>query len=211
MHTIVPSLILALSIGLSASVQAAVRAENRFGTVFVDGKKVGTIHYTIEYGEAGDVETLRTRASLTILGVKLVNFEQNLHEEWRGSSLQLLRSRTEDNGKHYAATLNRGPERYRGAVNDRAIELPGHAFPASVWHYAIVRQALLFDLMALRPMTVKVDRAEETVTIDKRRIAAERFDFSGEWKATVWFDQDRQLVKFRYPVDRHTVTVQLDN
>jgi len=198
-------------ITLCSSAYAAGRAENRFGTIHVDGRKTGTVHYTIEYGEKGDVETLRTRASLSILGIKLFNFEQNLHEEWRGGGLRLMRSRTEDDGTHYSASLNRGPEKYKGVVNDKPIELPGHAFPASVWHYNVVRQSLLFDLMTLKPMNVRIARSDETMTVNNKTLAVERFDFTGDWKATVWFDQKRQLVKFEYPVPGHTVTIQLDD
>ena len=65
------------------ALQAAARAENHFGAIYIDGKKAGQVHYTVEYGEDGEVETLKTRASLSILGIKLFNFEQNLHEAWQ--------------------------------------------------------------------------------------------------------------------------------
>ena len=200
----------AVLIGLASGAQAAGRAENRFGSIYVDGNKAGQVHYTVEYGEDGDIETLKTRASLSILGIKLFNFEQNLHEEWRAGNLRQMRSRTDDDGKIYGASLDRGPEVYKGVLNDKPVELPGKAFPASVWHYAIVRQSLLFDLMALKLMNVKIARSDETITIEKRTIPVERFDFSGDWQATVWSDRKQQLVKFEYLVDGHKVAVQLN-
>ncbi len=199
----------AVLIGIASGAQAAGRAENRFGSIYVDGNKAGQVHYTVEYGEDGDIETLKTRASLSIVGIKLFNFEQNLHEEWRAGNLRHMRSRTDDDGKTYGASLDRGPEVYKGVLNDKPVELPGKAFPASVWHYAIVRQSLLFDLMALKLMNVKIARSDETITIDKKTIPVERFDFSGDWRATVWFDRKQQLVKFEYLVDGHEVAVQL--
>lgn len=200
----------AVLIGLSSGAQAAVRAENHFGSIHIDGKKAGQVHYTVEYGEQGDIETLKTRASLSVLGVKLFNFEQNLHEEWRAGDLHRMRSRTDDDGKIYEASLERGPEVYKGVLNAKPVELTGKAFPASVWHHAIVRQSLLFDLMTLKPMKVKIARSDETMTIGNRKIPVERFDFSGDWGATVWFDRNRKLAKFLYVVDGHKVTVQLD-
>jgi hypothetical protein len=199
-----------LLIGLCAAAHAAGRSENRFGTILIDGKKAGQIHYTIEYGDGGDVETLRTRASLSILGLKVFNFEQTLNEEWRKGELQALRGRTDDDGKIYEASLTRGPSVYKGTLNAAAVELPDKAFPASVWHYAIVDRTLLFDLKVLRLMSVKATRSEETLTIGKRKIPAERFDFSGDWTATAWFDRKRELVQFRHVVDGHQVMVQLD-
>jgi hypothetical protein len=199
-------------IGLSAAVHAGVRTENRFGSVHIDGKKAGQIHYTIEYGDAGDVETLRTRVSLSILGIKLFNFEQNLHEVWRRGELQEFRSRTEDGGKMFEASLSRGSEVYRGRLNGTALELPDKAFPASVWHYGIVDRTLLFDLKDFRLLSVKIARAGEMLVLPNgRKVSTERFDFSGDWRATAWFDQKRELVKFRYVVDGHDVEVRLDD
>jgi hypothetical protein len=200
-----------LLIGFSFAAHAGVRTENRFGSIHIDGKKAGQIHYTIEYGETGDVETLKTRASLSILGVKLFNFEQNLHEEWRRGELQQFRSRTEDDGKIFDASLSRGSEVYRGRLNGTALELPDKAFPASVWHYGIVNRTLLFDLKDFRLLNVKIARAGETIVLPNgKKVSTERFDFSGDWRATAWFDQKRELVRFKYVVDGHTVEVRLD-
>src|SRR5262245_2212060 len=197
-------------IGLAPAVFAAARTENRFGSIRIDGKKAGQIHYTIEYGEGGDVDTLRTRASLTILGVKLFNFEQNLHEEWHRGELRHLRGRTDDDGKVFDATLTRGSAVYHGTLNAKPIELPGEAFPASVWHHAIVDRTLLFDLKTLRLMKVEVARSEETLELPSGKIPTERCDFSGDWRATAWFDHNRQLVQFSYVVEGHKVVVQLE-
>jgi hypothetical protein len=204
-------LIALLLIAASATVQAAGRAENRFGSIYIDGKKAGQIHYTIEYGDGGDIETLKTHASLSILGLKVYNFEQDLHEEWRRGDLQVLRGRTDDAGKVYDASLTRGPAHYAGTLNGKALELPDRAFPASVWHYAIVDRPLLFDLKLFKLMNVKTSRTEETLTIDSRTVATERFDFSGDWTATAWFEpKKRELVQFRHHVDNHEVIVRLD-
>ncbi len=203
-------LTLAAALTIASGADAAKRAENHFGSIYIDGKKAGQIHYTVEYDEGGAVETLKTRASLSILGIKLFNFEQNLHEAWRGGDLQTLKGRTDDDGKIYDASLDRQSTHYKGVLNDRPVELPAKAFPNSVWHYAIIDQPLLFDLKDFRLMNVKVARAQETLTIDKQKIATERFDFSGDWQASVWFDQNKTLVQFRYTVEGHDVRVQLD-
>ena len=207
---LLPLLTLAAALALASSAGAATRAENHFGSIYIDDKKAGQIHYTVEYDGDGAIETLKTRASLSILGIKLFNFEQNLHEAWHAGELQTLKGRTDDDGKIYDGALDREPARYQGVLNGRPVELPAKAFPASVWHYAIIDQPLLFDLKDFRLMNVKVARAQETLTINKQKIPTERFDFSGDWKASVWFDQSKMLVQFKYVVDGHDVRVQLD-
>lgn len=204
-------LIAVACIASSTIAQAAGRAENRFGSIYIDGKKAGQIHYTIQYGDNGDVESLKTNASMSILGVKVYNFEQSLHEEWRRGELHELRGRTDDAGKIYDASLQRGATQYSGTLNGKPVDLPDRAFPASVWHYAIVDRPLLFDLKLFKLMNVKTSRSQETLTIDKRTIPAERFDFSGDWTATAWFDARHELVQFRHHVDQHEVVVRLDD
>jgi len=129
---VVLSAALAAQLALATGAQAAARAENRFGSITIDGKKAGQVHYTIEYGEDGEVETLKTRASLSILGIKLFNFEQNLHEVWQQGGLQTLNGRTNDDGTIYEAALSRAPDGYEGPLNQQALDLPGNAFPASI-------------------------------------------------------------------------------
>jgi len=201
----------AVLVSLATAAHASDRAENRFGSIHIDGNKAGQIHYTIQYGEAGEVESLKTRASLSILGMKLFNFEQSLHEEWRRGELSNLRARTDDDGKIYEASLERGPAQYKGILNGKPVELPDQAFPASVWHYAIAHRTLLFDLSTFKLMTVKIARSNETLALPGQKIPVERFDFSGDWRAAVWFDAKHELVKFRYVVDGHEVTVLLDD
>jgi hypothetical protein len=197
--------------GLSAAACAETRTENRFGAIHIDGKKAGQVHYTIVYGETGDVETLKTRASLSVFGVKLFNFEQNLHEEWRRGEMQVFRSRTDDDGKIFEAILSRATGIYRGSLDGASLELPDRAFPASVWHYGIVDRTLLFDLKNLKLLNVKVARAAETLALPGgRKVQAERFEFSGDWRATAWFNEKRELVKFKYLVDGHEVEIRLD-
>ncbi|MGH9891134.1 MAG: hypothetical protein ACREA0_03955 [bacterium] len=41
-------------LGLYPAADAGARTENRFGSLHIDGKKAGQIHYTVEYGETGD-------------------------------------------------------------------------------------------------------------------------------------------------------------
>ena len=190
---------------------AAAHTENLFGAIHIDGRKAGQIHYTVEYGDGGDVETLRTRASLSILGVKLFNFDQTLHETWRHGELRRMRGRTDDNGTIYDAVLDRGPGGYTATLNGKPVALPADAFPASFWHHGIADHTLLFDLKTFTLMRVKITKTPETLTIEKRKVPTERFDFTGDWKAAAWFDARKRLVRFRYVLDGHEVVVRLED
>jgi len=197
--------------GLTSNAGAAdPQQENHFATIQVDGKKIGQVHYTLQRDEQGEIETLKTTASMSILGINLYSFSQDLNEQWASGELQSMDGHTNDDGKKFDVSLKREPDAYGAVLNDKSVTLPHNAFPNSVWHYEITEQSLLFDLIDLKLMKVEVAKSEESIKIDKKSFDAERFDFTGEWKATLWFDQDQQLLRLKYVVKDRDVIVTLD-
>lgn len=157
------------------------------------------------------VEELKTRSSVSILGFKVFYFTQHLHEVWKDGELQSMRGHTDDHGKIYESRLDRNPKEYDVVLNGKTLTLPHDAFPTSVWHYKITQKSLLFDLKDLRLMKVKVRESEDSVSVDGKSIPASRFDFSGEWRASLWFDQNKQLLKMKYEVEGREVVVVMDS
>jgi hypothetical protein len=184
--------------------------ENHFATIRVDGKKIGQVHYTLTYDEGGEVEALKTNASYSVLGFEVYNFSQDLHERWQSGELQSMDGNTNDDGDKYQASVARKPDDYTGVLNDKNLTLPHNAFPNSVWHYQITEQPLLFNLSDLRLMNVKVSKRDESVKVDGKSFDAERFDFTGDWQASLWFDKDQQLLKLEYKIKGRDVVVTLD-
>ena len=184
--------------------------QNQFASIFLDGKKIGQVQYTVRTNDQGVVEELKTRSSLSVLGFLVYYFTQDLHEVWKSSELQSLQGNTDDHSTIYKTWLQRNPTEYDGTLNGKALTLPHDAYPTSVWHYAITQKSLLFDLKDLRLMKVNVTKSEDPVTAGGRSIAASRFDFSGEWKASLWFDQNKQLVKMHYNVEGREIVVTID-
>lgn len=197
--------------GLTSDLWAAgAQQENHFATIQVDGKKIGQVHYTLERDEQGEIETLKTRASMSLLGINLYSFSQDLNEQWASGELQAMDGHTNDDGDKFEVSLNREQDAYAAVLNDKSLTLPHNAFPNSVWHYQITEQSLLFDLIDLKLMKVEVSKKPEKIKIDKKNVDAERFDFTGEWQATLWFDQDQQLLRLKYVVQGRDVIVTLD-
>jgi hypothetical protein len=165
--------------------------QNHFASIYLDGKKIGQVHYMVRTNDQGMVEELKTRSSLSILGLQVYYFTQDLHEVWKSGELQRMEGDTDDHRTIYRSALQRNPKEYDGVLNGKTLTLPHEAFPTSVWHYAITEKSLLFDLKDFRLMKVKVTKSEDPVALDGRSIAASRFDFSGEWQASIWFDQNK--------------------
>jgi hypothetical protein len=211
MQRLTALLVVFAAFGLTSNGWAAdPQLENHFATIQVDGKKIGQVHYTLQRDEQGEIETLKTRASMSILGINLYSFSQDLNEQWASGELQAMDGHTDDDGKKFTVSLARKPAEYTAVLNDNSMTLPHDAFPNSVWHYAITEQSLLFDLIDLKLIKVDVSKRQERIKIDKKNVDAERFDFTGDWKATLWFDQDRQLLRLKYVVQGRDVVITLD-
>ncbi len=189
----------------------ALGNQNYFASIYLGGKKIGQVHYMLRQDEKGMVEELKTRSSVSILGFKVFYFTQHLHEVWKDGELQSMRGHTDDHGKIYESRLDRNPKEYDVVLNGKTLTLPHDAFPTSVWHYKITQKSLLFDLKDLRLMKVKVRESEDSVSVDGKSIPASRFDFSGEWRASLWFDQNKQLLKMKYEVEGREVVVVMDS
>jgi hypothetical protein len=193
-----------------AAVGEAAEPEQFFASVLLDKKKIGQFHVRISRAETGEVEELRARASVSMLGVRLYEFTHDLTQTWRAGELQALRGVADDNGTKYDLQLMREATNYSGKVNNKPVTLPIEAFPNSIWHYGIVNHALLFNEVDLKLLKVTTMQRTDTVEFDKKKIPADRVTIKGDFAATVWFDQDRNFVMAELPIAGRTVMLNRD-
>jgi Family of unknown function (DUF6134) len=203
------ALFLGVILGLAA-VGNAAEPEQFFASVLLDKKKIGQFHVRISRAETGEIEELRARASVSMLGVRLYEFTHGLTQTWRAGELQSLRGVADDNGTKYDLQLTRETTKYLGKVNNKPVSLPIEAFPNSIWHYGIVDHALLFNEVDLKLLRVTTAQGHETVDLDKKKIPAKKVTIKGDFAATVWFDQDRNFVMAELPIAGRKVLVKRD-
>ena len=207
------TLSLAVGISLTSAALAPVSAtqiEQFFCSVFLDNKKIGTFHVRMTRGATGDVEEMRTRASVSMIGVKLYEFSQDVTQTWKGGNLQDLHARADDHGTNYDIMLNRGTDSYSGTMNGKAVSVPIDAFPTTLWHYGIVDHSLLFSEVDLKLFKVRIERVQETIELHGAKIAAERARFVGDFNATVWFDDKKNFIKAETDMKGRKVTLIVD-
>jgi len=189
---------------------AAEGHRNHFASILLDGKKIGTVHYSVKHNEKGQLEQVKTKASMSVFGIKLYDFTHNLHEEWSDGKLQNMRSHANENGNIDEITLQRDPTQYVATRNDKHLTLPRTAFPLSLWHHGVVQQSLLFDVTNLRLMEVETTRHEDTVARNGESTPAERITFTGDWRGSVWYDQNKQFLKAEYISEGRLIVVVMD-
>ena len=78
--------VLALLLG-GSSTAAASEDDHYFASIHLDDDKIGQVHYTVQYDDQGEIEELKTRASVSVLGIEVFHFTQHLHEVWRDGEL----------------------------------------------------------------------------------------------------------------------------
>jgi Family of unknown function (DUF6134) len=184
--------------------------EQFFASIFWDKKKIGQVHIRLSRGETGEIEELRARASVSMLGVNLYEFTQDLHQVWDNGDLKSMRGNADDNGTKYEVVLERDPAQYKGTLNGKAMTLPNAAFPNSLWHYAIVDHNLLFKQTDLQLLHVKVVEAAESIKLHGKSIPTKRATFSGDFSAVVWFDEKDTLVQGQYEMNGRKIRVERD-
>lgn len=192
------------------SIARADTFKNYFASIMVGNKKVGQVHYTAQHDNEGTLQELKTRASYSILGFEVYHHALHTHEYWEADEMERLWSNTDEHGTTYEMDINRKSDGYTGTLNNQRVELPADSFPTAVWHYAVTEHTQLFSIPELQLLNVKIKKSLDTVFIGDKKVPAEKFVFSGDWKATLWFDYNKQFLKWQYKVKGKKVTVRLD-
>lgn len=202
-----------LSVLLPLFLLTPVSAEtykNHFASILVDGKKIGQVHYMEVRNDEGVLQELKTRASLSIFKIEVYHHHLHTHEFWEAGEMVHLWGTANENGKFYKIDLRRQSGGYTGILNEQDIQLPESSFPTAVWHYSITEHRILFSIPELNLLNVNIKKSADNVRIGKQSIPAEKFEFSGDWNAIVWFDYDKQFLKWQYKVKGRKVIVLLD-
>ncbi len=202
--------VIIVSLFLPAIALADGTQENLFASVFFKGDKIGQVHLTTVRNEKGELEQLKANASVSFLGLEVYGFTQNLHEEWAAGDLQTMDGKTDDNGTVHDVSLNRGAEDFQATYNGKDLILPLNAFPTSPWHYEITQNTLLFNIVDFDLLNVTIAPSPDTIEINGKPVETTKFEFKGDWVATLWFDKDQNFMKGEYEVSGRQLTVILD-
>jgi hypothetical protein len=188
----------------------AAEPEQFFASILWDKKKIGQVHIRLTRGATGEIEELRARASVSMLGINLYEFTQDLNQTWEKGELRKMNGHADDNGTKYTVSVDRDPSEYKGTVNGKARTVPIEAFPNTLWHYGIVDHSLLFKQTDLDLLHVKVVQAKETIKLHGKSIATRRATFSGDFDAVVWFDEAENFVQGQYEMNGRKIRVERD-
>jgi hypothetical protein len=137
--------------------------ESHFASIDLDDGEIGPVHHIVTHDDAGEIEELETRASVSILGFEALNFTQHPQETWQDGELQTLSGHNHD---VYESSLEHDGESHTAVLSGQSMVVPREAFPMSLWHDRITEPSQLLDLKDFHLMRVEAAESEETIAHD---------------------------------------------
>jgi hypothetical protein len=179
-----------------------VRADPPRGAVaygiFRNGERIGTQRVRFDRTEEGVVVDHRVEIRVRVLGIEVYHYDLTARETWDGGALVGLSATTNRNGTRLYVMANRNDGGlFLRDANGRRRNLPAEAIPADPHWLVPTRprmQMISAEDGAVRRVRVSRPR-DENVRIGERSVRAQRFDVSGDHRATLWYDASGLLVK----------------
>ncbi len=201
----------ALCLGVRAS---AAEVETRDFTVYVDSKKAGDVHMTINRQDDGATSVscdtdVRVGAIIT-----LYRYSYRGLEEWKNGVLQRFESKTNDNGKKFTVTASKADDGLHVRVNDVEHSAPADVCLTSYWMQPdakLANQTIpLLDADTGRDLQAKVEfLGPEKYGAEGQTV--QHVHLSGKGVATdLWFDDAKRLVRQEWTEDGHRTVVDLN-
>lgn len=191
----------ALAVWSGASVgadRAAASGEKITGTVTLshrilrDGSPIGEHRYTFSTDGATLTVTSSASAALTLLGVPVYRFTQQVRETWRDGRLLAFDAHTNDNGTILEV---RGQATAQGLAIDgpkgHAV-VPANAAPTTYWSTATTHGVPLIDTRdgSVTGSNVIPLGWDQVAVPGAPPVDAQRFHVHGPFRFDVWYDSD---------------------
>lgn len=207
-----------LGLALLAGPAAGVRAgevETRDYTVFIDGKRGGDAHMTINRQDDGAVTmSCDTDIRFNVLPLVVYKYSYRGRETWKDGRLQLFSSTCNDNGKLYAVTAVAEANGLRVRVNDSERLIRPDVWLTSYWRLPDAKQ---------RDQSIPLLDADTGKDLDGRlqHLAAAQLNVAGQVQTVhhyrltgkvfvdLWFDAGERLVRQEWVEDGHRTVVDL--
>lgn len=206
---------LALGVVLAGHIARPARADDPLRGIFIytisrDGAPIGQQRMEFMNDGAKLRVISHTELAVTLLGLTLYGFNQQVEEVRAGDKIMSLTSEADDDGKDRKVNLTLEGDVLKGDYNgnDRAIDpkLPTSLF----WQKPQTGATYVLDTLRgrVREVTVK-DLGAETVTLPVGRVEARHYQMTGDWTRDLWYDADGVLVAGQLDKDGATIRQEL--
>ena len=201
----------ALCLGVRAG---AAEVETRDFTVYVDSKKAGDVHMTINRQDDGAISVSCDTDVRVGSIITLYRYSYRGMEQWKDGVLQRFESKANDNGKKFTVTASTAEDGLHVRVNDVEHIAPAEVWLTTYWTQPDARLANqtipILDADTGRDLQAKVEfLGPEKYGAEGQTVQHVRL--TGKGVATdLWFDAAKQLVRQEWTEDGHRTVVDLN-
>jgi hypothetical protein len=197
---------------------AAPDVEHRNFAVFVDGKRGGDFHMTIQHSEDGtDTVTAQANVRISYLGgLKVYRYTYRGTETWKAGRLQRFDSSSNDDGKEFTVSGLAAGKGLRLRVNGQDRVVRPDVWLTTYWHSPDPRfrnrAVPLLDADTGEELAGNLIYAGLTplnVAGQVQRCAAYQVNGNTPWE--LWFDGQERLVRLKSISDGHRYELVLTN
>ena len=184
-------------------------------TVYRNGQPIGS--HTLAFQNNGDQRAIATAIDFAVkaMGMTVYRYSHRGNEVWKGSRLQSIDTKTDDNGKQYTMRAHQDGNRltverqgadsgFASSVNDQGMKrndtvveaLPANVLPLTHWNLNQVKQSILLNTQYGTPSKIQIaNLGRETIKTSTHSIQATHYRYSGDITLDQWFDDRGRWVK----------------
>jgi len=171
--------------------------------VFLDDREIGYHHFHL--AEVGEHRQLRSVAEfeISLLFVKLFDYEHEALETWSGNCLQSIRSRTDSNGDDYRLDGRRTADGFMLEVDQQPVSLPACVMSFAYWNPSFLEQTQLLNSQDGRFLDVRVSGpSTEQLMVGGAAQPSLRYHVeAGDMSLDLWYSKDRRWLALESEVD----------
>lgn len=185
----------------AAGARAAERAGVFTFTVTREGAPIGMHRVAFSHdGKRIEIDT-EMELKVTFAMVPLYRFSHQRHEVWEDGRPIMITARTDDNGEKLNITLRPDGAGYVRTVNDRVDKLGPSTKVLAIWNQETLEAKPGRFVSVIEDETLELAFTfvgKETMVIDGRKIAVERYRMTGTEERDIWYDSDGQIARVRF-------------
>jgi len=160
-----------------------------------DGSPIGQQRMEL----VSDGEKLRvishTELEVTLLGMKLYGFNQQVEEVHAGGKMMSLTSETDDDGSDRKVNLTLQGNLLKGDYNGDPRAVDPTLTTSLYWQRPPLGEIQVLDVLRGKVRDVKLkDLGPEILTVPVGVVETHHYQMTGEWKRDLWYDANGLLI-----------------
>jgi Family of unknown function (DUF6134) len=201
-------------LGPAWSMARAADVETRDFNVFVDGKRAGAAHITIQNADDATIG-VSCDTDVTVPGLFVTyKYSYRGHEVWKDGKLLRFESNCNDDGKRYVVSAAAEDKGIRFKVNNQERIVSHNVWLTSYWarpDNKVVNQTIpLVDADTGRDLDAKVTYVgQEDVMISGQSQTLLHYKLTGKVQIDLWYDGADRIARQEFVEDGHKTIVEL--